>query len=329
MTVPRISAVIVAWNSGSTLSACVDTLRRSAQNAGEPIEIVVVDNASTDEAVAAAPLSAEDVVVRNPINAGYAVAAAQGMARSRAPWVLLLNPDVVVGDGFVGAALRAADASSDRVATIVPELLFAERRDLVNCRGLTVDTVGIPAEIDAGVPVAEASGPSLPPLGGSSGCCLIRRAALEKLGGSEPVFFAYLEDVDLALRLSCAGYTAAYVPDAVAFHVGSASTGTRSPLKAFLVARSRRLLFALHGPHTPSAALWRTIVDGAHGVYTSLSTPFAPWAGRADAMRSRRYVAFLKRSRRRNGPCISDFERPPRASLRNTLSRKRRVSDAH
>ena len=73
-----------------------------------------------------------------------------------------------------------------------------------------------------------------------------RRAAA--VGGLEPLYFAYMEDVDLGWRLRKHGYRAFVVPGAVALHEGSASTGEGSWLKAFLVARNRRALFRLHGP---------------------------------------------------------------------------------
>ena len=327
MTTPQLSAVIVAWNAGDTLVACVKSLRDSTRRADATMQIVVVDNASNDGAVENLSLEPGDVVVRNAVNAGYGVAATQGIARSDAPWILLVNPDLTVEQDFVGALLFAVDAAEPTVASLVPEMRFASRPELVNCRGLTVDEIGVPAEIDAGsATVYGATTPSIPVLGGSSGCCLLRTEHVRRLGGPEPAFFAYLEDVDLALRLSCAGYGTTFVPDAIAFHEGSASTGERSPLKIFLVARNRRLLFRLHGPRSLRATAWRSVADLGHAVYSSLGAPVAPWAGRLEAVRFRRYIRFLGRSRAESGPCISSYDRPKRATLRETLSRKRRIA---
>ena len=324
MTAPRISAVVVAWNSGAALAQCIDSLRASAQHANEPLQVVLVDNGSTDVAVDELELEPGDVVIRNPLNAGYGVAATQGLARSRAAWVLLVNPDLVVDPAFVGAMLGAADAAAASVATLVPEMRFASRPDLVNCRGVTVDEIGVPAEIDAGMPVGARVVPSVPVLGGSSGCCLLRVEHVRRLGGPEPGYFAYLEDVDLALRLDYAGYESMFVAHAVALHEGSASAGSRSPLKVHLVARNRRLLFRLHGPHNLRPTAWRALVDLAHGMYSSFSTPLAPWAGRMEALRYRRYLRFLRRSRGTRR-CVGTYRRPPRVTLRETLGRKRRI----
>jgi GT2 family glycosyltransferase len=325
MTTRGLSAVVVAWNAGASLARCIDSLRTSARQADAPIQIVVIDNGSTDVAVEELELEPGDVVIRNPLNSGYGVAAAQGLARSRAAWVLLVNPDLVVEPAFVGAMLGAADAAAASVATLVPEMRFASRPDLVNCRGVTVDEIGVPAEIDAGQPVGAHVAPSVPVLGGSSGCCLLRAQHVHRLGGPEPGYFAYLEDVDLALRLDGAGYEATFVAEAVALHEGSASAGSRSPLKAHLVARNRRLLFQLHGPHTLRATVWRALVDLAHGAYSSFSTPLAPWAGRLEALRYRRYLRFLRRSRGTRRGVVGNYRRPPRVTLRETLGRKRRI----
>lgn len=322
-----ISAVVVAWNAGDTLETCVQSLRASARLAEATVQVVVVDNASSDDAVERLELTADDVVVRNRLNAGYGVAAAQGIARAHGAWVLLVNPDVVVDPAFVPALLEASERASARVATLVPELRFSSRPGVVNCRGITVDAIGVPAEVDAGSPAVRGAAPSVPVLGGSSGCCLLRAEHVRRLGGPEPAFFAYLEDVDLAVRLARAGYEAMFVPAAVAFHEGSAATGARSPLKAYLVARNRRLLFSLHGPRTLRARAWRTMTELGHAVVTSFHTPVAPWVGRLDALRFRRYVRFLRRSRARSEPATVAPRTAPRATLSDTLDRKRRVTD--
>ena len=174
----------------------------------------------------------EDTLVRNPVNGGYGLAASQGLARADAPWALLANPDLVVSPRFFGHLLEAARSAPAAVATLVPEMRYAARPDIVNCRGLTMDAAGIPAEIDAGQP-ADVAPTENEPLGGSSGCCLLRLESVRQLGGLELVYFAYLEDVDLAVRLARAGHRSRLVSDAVAWHQGSASAGPVSPLKTF------------------------------------------------------------------------------------------------
>ena len=319
----EISAVLVAWNSGDLITACVESLRASARSADVGLQLVVVDNASDDDAVDRVDLREPDIRVRNPVNAGYGVAAAQGLAVAEARWALLVNPDLVVDLGFFSALAPAMRSAEPNVAALVPELRYASDPSTVNSRGIAVDEIGVPAEVDLGERVVEGL-PAQDVLGGSSGCCLLRVDAVREIGGPEPVFFAYLEDVDLALRLQEAGYGARFVPDAVAWHEGSASTGEGSPVKTFLVARNRRVLFRLHGPWTVGPWLWRLVVDPAHALVSSaLGDPTAPWRGRIDALRLRRYTGFLRRARTLHDAQVAPAPRTPRAGLRATLRRKR------
>jgi GT2 family glycosyltransferase len=318
-----VSAVIVTWNPGASLAACVDHLRRSARVAATRVQVVIVDNGSTDGAVEELHLEPVDVVIRNGVNAGYGVAAAQGIARADAPWALLLNPDCRVEEGFFPALQTAAAAAGDDVATLVPDMRFASAPSVINCRGIAVDAAGVPHELDAGFPAEQA--PTRDEVfGGSSGCCLLRVEAVRAVGGPEPVFFAYLEDVDLAWSLRRAGYRAAFVPGALALHEGSASTREGSALKTYLVARNRRVLFRLDGPHTLRARLERLPVEAGHLAVSLLSgSGLAAPRGRLAALRLRRYANFVRRARGVADVAAAEPPLAPRTSLSATLERKR------
>jgi GT2 family glycosyltransferase len=321
MTQPELSAVIVTWNSEAALDAVIGSLRRAADDGNVALELVVVDNGSGDMSVQRANALGVDVIVANSVNAGYGVATAQGLARAAAPWALLLNPDVTVAPSFLRALADAAESVPADVATLVPELRYASDGTRVNSRGIQVDEAGVPAEIDVGATDAAAGRREV--FGGSSGGCLLRLDAVRSVGGIEPAYFAYLEDVDLAWRLQRAGYRAIFIPGAVAYHEGSASLGADSPLKAFLVARNRRVLFRLAGPYGVRARSWRTVADLGHAGVVSLSgSGRAPWLGRLDAIRLRRYTRFVRRSTALL-PTVREPVVAPRASLVESLRRKR------
>jgi GT2 family glycosyltransferase/glycosyltransferase involved in cell wall biosynthesis len=322
MTSSDLSAVLVAWNSGDSLRCAVDALRRSADEAGASLQIVIVDNNSTDGSVTDVTPGTADAVIRNPVNAGYATAAAQGTSLATGEWVLFINPDVLVDADFVPALLAAARDVPPHVATLVPELRFTSNPGVVNSRGVTVDDVGVPAEVDAGAAAEESRSPS-DVFGGTTGCCLVRAQALRSVRGLEPCYFAYLDDVDLSQRLQRSGFGARFVSDAVAYHEGSASLGRGSAVKAYLVARNRRLFFRLHGPHTVRARFWRTIVETGHAAVSMLSgAGLAPLRGRMDALRVRNYTSFLLRSRALDD-VVANPPYSPRTGLLETLRRKR------
>lgn len=324
MTAPALSVVIVSWNSGESLPPSIEALRRSAAVAGASLEIVLVDNASADESIRRAVEAGADLVVENPLNAGYVVAASQGIALTNAPWVMLANPDLTVSENFVGSMLDAARAAPPDVACLVPDIRYAANPAVVNSRGIEVDAIGIPAESDAGREAGALAGP-VDVFGPSSSGCLIRRAALAEVGGLEPLYFAYLEDVDVGWRFRKNGYRALVVPAAVALHEGSASTGEGSWLKAFLVARNRRALFRLHGPPELGARALRTVTEIGHATVQALSgSGTASVRGRGAALHTRRYTSFLRASNRIRG--IRDDTRvplAPRQTLHEALRRKR------
>jgi O-antigen biosynthesis protein len=326
MTSPSLSVVLVAWDSGESLGRAIEAIEASAREAGTGVELVVVDNASTDGAVEALALSSTEIVVRNPINVGYGVAAAQGASLASGSWVLFINPDVVVSRSFVQALVDAIGEAPANVATLVPDMRYASNPRLINCRGVTVDEIGIPAELDSGLESDQGVVPT-EVFGGSTGCCLVRASALRSVGGFELCYFAYLEDVDLATRLQRAGFTARFVPAAIVYHEGSASLGEGSPLKTHLVARNRRLFFQLNGPHALRASTWRILVETGHAVVSILSGPsIRPVTGRADALRQHSYTRFARESRNMSKRVDAVPPYSPRTGLLATLRRKRTVS---
>lgn len=316
---PAVSAIIVTWNSADWLAESLNALTSSALFSGTELETVVVDNASVDSSVEIAYNSGVTKVISNRLNGGFAVAANQGVALSRAPWVLMVNPDLVVRLPFVGELLKAASNVGNEVATLVPDVRFSTDPSIINSRGLMVDETGIPAEIDKGLheremPVSE------PVFGGSGGACLLRADALGRVGAFEPCYFAYVEDVDLAWRLQKAGYRSAFIASAQARHAGSSTTGVTSPTKAYLVARNRRWLFSLHGPHGGSARLRRAIAELGHASVQSISSQSVwPIRGRLAVLRQRRYRHFIR-------ACNQGLSLPvslaPRVSFVRALRRK-------
>lgn len=324
---PKLTLVMVAWNSAGLLGDSIGAFRRSADAAGIAAEVVIVDNASSDESADVARRVGADRVVANPLNVGFVVAASQGLALATSDWVLLANPDLVVSEPFVGVVVEAAAAAPADVAMLVPDIRYASDPRVINSRGLEVDEVGVPAERDAGR-AADSVESADEVFGASSSASILRVAAVERVGGLEPAYFAYLEDVDIAWRLRKAGYRALLLHEALALHEGSASTGEGSWLKAFLVARNRRILFRLHAPKTPRARAFRTVVEAGHATVQALSgSRSASIRGRAAATHSRRYTRFLRAS---NTALAVPNERPielaPRFRLLETLQRKQTAS---
>jgi GT2 family glycosyltransferase len=225
----EVGAVVVSWNSGDVIGACLDALLRLGLT-----EIVVVDNASSDatcQEVRRRPVR----LIANPWNRGFAAAVNQGVELLPTPLILLLNPDTELLGGveaLIEACERpqAAAASGKLVdeagrpqvgfmcrrfptpAALAFEMLGINRlwpRNPVNQRYRCLDlNPDRPAAVD------QPAGAFL----------MFRRDVWRELGGfSECYYPLWYEDVDYLRRAALAGYRVYYEPEAVARHLGAAS----------------------------------------------------------------------------------------------------------
>jgi len=225
---PRLSAVVVSFNTRDDLMRCLDALRAHVR---VPFETIVVDNASADgspDAVRARFPAARLVV--NPENVGFARANNLGLRAARAEHVLVLNSDCEVRAGAV-EALGAVLAARPDVAIVGPRTVGSDGRPQVSFGpDLTPRAEWRQGRLVRGVregrPEALARARALAarehePDWVSASCFLARRAVLDGVGGFDESFFLYEEDVDLCLRVRRAGWRVAYTPAAeVVHHLG-------------------------------------------------------------------------------------------------------------
>lgn len=235
---------MVNRNGADSLFAAIRSLEAQT---GVDLSILVVDNGSDpaerERLLREAPRAR---LVCFPRNVGFAGAANEGIARTRSPFVLLVNNDATAAPDYV-ATLAARLALDGRLAAVQGLVLCAD--------GRRIDTAGIGWNTRGeAVPLLAGGEPSLAPQepfevsGVSATAALYRREALVSAAPNGQVFddsfFAYYEDADLSLRLARAGWRFACDPRAVARHEGS-RTGRRTPFRrAVWTARNRwRSLF--------------------------------------------------------------------------------------
>ena len=240
-----VAVVVPSWNSAELLPDCLGSLRHQ----GLPLEVLVVDNGSSDGSLAY--LEREGVPhLALPENIGFARAMNLGAARVGAGAIFVLNADTVVEPGAARALLNALEAEPG-LGGVQPRLLQLEPgggpRDAERARlysaGQCLSRDGRAFEVGAG----EVQGPEhlrrREVFGVCGGACLLRRELFTELGGYDEHYFAFYEDVDLNVRARIAGWRFEYVPEAVVWHVGNASwqASFRRPAaeNARLVARNR------------------------------------------------------------------------------------------
>lgn len=240
---PLVDVVVVSYNSRLKLRGCLEPLVGAAD-----LHLVVADNASPDgslEAVAGLPVT----TIALPYNGGFAHGCNAGIAAGSAPYVLLLNPDTEIRPE---AIRRLVDAMADeRVAAAAPRIVaedgsleFSQRRfprlRSTYAQALFLHRVFPRAEwvdeIERDVRAYEQPGS---PEWASGACLLLRRSAVEEIGGLDDGFFMYCEDIDLCRRLRDAGYDIRFAPGAVVTHEGGASAPRASLLPVLAASRLR------------------------------------------------------------------------------------------
>lgn len=241
---------MLTWKGAHLLPDCLRALLADAARTPADVRVVVVDNASADGTTALLARDFPEVEhLRLPGNLGYARANNEALRRALAAgaeFAALLNDDVEVEPGWLGALLAAAGAQP-RAGLLCGTLLFRDAEQ-VNSTGLQIDSLGRARDRDFEVPRAALARPDGPAQGASGGALLLRAQALREVGLFDPAYFAYYEDVDLSLRAARAGWLAWYVAAATARHRFGASFGRGSPAQRRLLGRNHLRTLALHQP---------------------------------------------------------------------------------
>jgi len=228
MSEQQMAVVVVTYESGSTIDACLQRLRAATEVA----QIRVVDNASRDDTLAIVQRHAlEDRRVRfvaNPDNPGFATACNQGAAASDAPWLAFVNPDLLV-EADTLALLRA------QVAALGDALLGVEQVDEhgrpdAAVRRRDPDFAAMLRHPLAGSRLALAADPAQPlqRVDAISGALmLLPRALFERIGGWDAGYRLHAEDLDLCRRARQAGAVVAVCNDLRVLHVRGVSSRKR------------------------------------------------------------------------------------------------------
>lgn len=218
-----VSLVIPHWNNRRLLERCLASLGDVRAPAGCVVEVIVVDNGSTDDSAEAAERAGARVI-RLERNEGVGSALNKGIEASRADYVALLNNDVELAPDWLERLTAALEAA--------PEAWFAagktvslSDRSRIDGAGDAVCRGGTSWRIGHGRPDGPLFDRERTTYFPSATAALFRRAFFERAGLFEESFFAYLEDVDLGLRAALEDMPGLYVPEAVAAHQGSETTG--------------------------------------------------------------------------------------------------------
>lgn len=233
-----ISAIVPVWNGRDDLARLLASVAAQTRPA---TEVLIVDNGSTDGAPELARARGARVLAMGS-NAGFAPAVNRGIRESSGEWIAVLNSDVELAPDYF-ARLSAADTwfATGKILSMGDGSRIDGTFDLV-CRGGTAWRAGSgqPDGIAWSKPRAIWSSPWT--------AALFRAELFRKTGLLEERFESYLEDVDFGLRCFELGLRGLYVPEAVAWHRGSATLGRWHPETVRRISRNQLLLLARHFP---------------------------------------------------------------------------------
>ncbi|TWF32398.1 hypothetical protein FHW36_11673 [Chitinophaga polysaccharea] len=243
---PSVAVVILNWNGKAFLEKFLPSVCRSTYG---NLQLVLADNASTDDSVAFVEAHYPRIrVIRNARNDGFAGGYNDALQHVTADIYVLLNQDVEVEAGWIEPVV-ALMQEDPRIAACQPKMRAYLQPDEFEyagaaggwmdflgytfCRGRILYTV----EKDYGQynnasDIFWATGAAL----------FIRSECFHQMGGFDRDFFAHMEEVDLCWRLQRAGYRICYCPDSTVFHVGGGSLPQGNPRKLYLNFRNNLMM---------------------------------------------------------------------------------------
>jgi GT2 family glycosyltransferase len=248
---PRVSAVLLAYGAEPTLVEAVDAVLSST---GIDVDVVLVDNGCTSDAVGQLDGRDRVAVVRPGANTGFAGGCNLGAARTDAPLLAFVNGDAIVDPPALGRLAAALDDPS--VGLVSGSVRLADRPELVNSAGNPVHFSGLSWAGGLGEP-ASSHAHSTDVASVSGAAMMVRRDDFEALGGFNELMFAYLEDAELSLRTWARGLRCVYVPDSVVMHHYEFS---RNPAKMYLLERNRLILLATLYERRTLLLLWPALL---------------------------------------------------------------------
>jgi GT2 family glycosyltransferase/glycosyltransferase involved in cell wall biosynthesis len=297
-----------------------ERLRRMLESvAAADHQTIVVDNGSKEGVHAAVDGLAGVEILRLDHNAGYTGAINRGVERADGDVVVLLNDDCVVDPGFVENIVAPIDPG-DGVVMAAGVMRDWRDRSLIDSAGMELDQTLLVFDYLNGEPVSRLGGGVADPIGPSGAAAAFDRTSFRSVGGFDEGLFAYWEDVDLVLRLRRLGLRCVLAPDALGDHEHSATLGSGSARKNYLMGYGRGYVLrkwdVLDGRRTGSVLVREAVLCAGQAVLDrNLSGVRGRLRGYREAPATERYPDAL-RLRTTHGGVVGNLARRARRRSR-------------
>ena len=231
----ELSIIIISYNTRKITRNCLRSIQASLKNSSLKYEVVVIDNASTDETVKSIQYSVSGIqnlkIIQNKKNRGFAQANNQGVAEAKGKYVLLLNSDTVVLDNAVEKLLQCYKRNEITIQFLGGKLFNKDRSPQPSCEPFYSPLVIFGALFLKGDywGLTRYSPNSLKEVDWVSGACILtKKEYYNSVGGFDEQIFMYMDEIDLLYRAKQKGYRVFFYPEAEFVHLGSASSKGRT-----------------------------------------------------------------------------------------------------
>lgn len=282
----RLSVVIPNWNGQHFLTVCLDALRAQTH---PDVEVIIADNASEDGSQAFIKENYPEVVlIELSENMGFTGACNAGMETATGEFICLLNNDTEVDPGWAAAVIDGFTQFPD-AGMIASRMMLFDQRDTFHAAGDYFRVDGQPG--NRGVWEKDTGQYDEPEyvFSACGGASIYRRAMLDDIGLLDHDFYFSCEDIDLGWRAQLAGYRCVYIPQAIVYHMLSATGG--GVTSSYYVGRNTLFLLMKDYP----SSLWRKHFFKIVRNQTQIAwSALRAWRGAASRARLRGMLSALR-----------------------------------
>jgi len=221
--VKTVTIIIPALHRPDLTRRCIDFIEQQTLSSSD-WQIVVVENDAQPGRMLADPLPQNTTRLELPANEGTTGSINRAVAATSSKYLLLLNNDIELQPNYLEILVRTLDNDS-HLGFAAGKLLRATQRTHLDGAGDAMLIGGASYRLGSMDEDRAQFEQPMPILAGCGAAVLYRREAFQRCGGLDADFFAYLDDIDLGLRAQLVGFGGMYVPQAVAYHIGSATLG--------------------------------------------------------------------------------------------------------
>jgi GT2 family glycosyltransferase len=321
---PKVAVVILNWNGTKYLKQFLPSVMASTWPG---LEVVMGDNASTDDSVAFVSENYPTVsIIQNDKNYGFTGGYNRILAQVDADYYILLNSDVEVVPGWIEPVISLME-SDELIAAAAPKLLAYAQKDTFEHAGAAggfIDAYGYPFcrgrlfnEVEKDHGQYEQSGEVFWASGAS---LFIKKKYWDLAGGFDERFFAHMEEIDLCWRLKNRGYKVMYCAQSTVYHVGGGTLDAENPFKTYLNFRNNLLLLS------NNLSFWRAFWVISLRIWMDLLAllRFLAEGKRRDAWAVRRahqsfFAGLFKSKAKSEKPKITLGDSPLTANLKGTF----------